>query len=212
MIFAINISLRNKLNNLYRKNDIIVKEVDKMYGYIKGQVAYVEPTHIIVENNGVGYLIITPNSYFYKVGLDVIVYTHHYVRDDINNLYGFSSTKEKDLFIKLISVSGIGPKSALSILASGESDKIIYAIETEDVIYLKKFPGIGPKSAQQIILDLKGKLLSDVVVLNDKTIEVKEALNALGYSRTEINKALKNINVDLPIEEIVKAALALLIK
>lgn len=183
-----------------------------MYGYIKGYVAYVEPTHIIVDNNGVGFLIITPNSYRYKTNQEVIIYTHHYVRDDINNLYGFSSLAEKDLFIKLISVSGIGPKSALSILASGESDKIIYAIETEDVLYLRKFPGIGPKSAQQIILDLKGKLKTDVVILTDKMLEAREALNALGYSRVEINKSLKNVDDNLPIEEIVKEALAYLIK
>lgn len=183
-----------------------------MYGYIKGIITQIEPTHIIVENNNIGYLIITPNSYRYKKGDEVTVYTHHYVRDDINNLYGFSSLAEKELFIKLISVSGIGPKSALSILASGESDRIVYAIETEDVIYLRKFPGIGPKSAQQIILDLKGKLTSDVVVLNDALLEAKEALNALGYSRTDINKALRNADSNKTTEEVIKAALAYLIK
>lgn len=183
-----------------------------MYGYIKGVVVYIEPTHIIIENNDIGYLIITPNSYRYKKDSEVIIYTHHYVREDINNLYGFSSLKEKDLFIKLIGVSGIGPKSALSILASGETDKIVYAIETDDITYLKKFPGIGPKSAQQIILDLKGKLISDVVVLTDTLLEAKEALRALGYSKGDINKALKNVDSEKPIEEVIKQALAYFIK
>lgn len=183
-----------------------------MYGYIKGVITQLEPTYVIVENNGIGYLIITPNSYQYKKDNEVTVYTHHYVRDDINNLYGFQSLEQKELFIKLISVSGIGPKSALSILATGESDKIMYAIEREDVNYLKQFPGIGPKSAQQIILDLKGKLVKDIVLLTDSTLEAKEALSALGYSQREINRVLKKVNPDSSIEEIVKEALAFLIK
>ncbi len=183
-----------------------------MYGYIKGVVTHIEPTHIIVENNNIGYLIITPNSYRYKTSQEVIVYTHHYVREDINNLYGFTSMAEKDLFIKLISVSGIGPKSALSILASGETDKIVYAIEMEDVKYLNQFPGIGPKSSQQIILDLKGKLSSNAVVLTDTLLEAREALGALGYSRTNINKALKKVDPEKSIEEVIKQALAYLIK
>ncbi len=183
-----------------------------MYGYIKGTVAIIEPTYIVVDNGGVGYLIITPNSYRYKKDEEVMVYTHHYVRDDINNLYGFLTKEEKDLFIRLISVSGIGPKSALSILATGETEKIIYAIENEDIAYLRQFPGIGPKSAQQIILDLKGKLVVDVVVIDDKTTEVKEALSALGYNRNEINRVLKRIDIDLEIEEVIKQALAFLIK
>lgn len=183
-----------------------------MYGYIKGIITQVEPTHVIIENHEIGYLIITPNSYRYKVEEQTIIYTHHYVRDDINNLYGFTSIKEKDLFVKLISVSGIGPKSALSILASGETEKIVYAIEIEDVAYLRKFPGIGPKSAQQIILDLKGKLTKEVVIVDEKTSEVKEALMSLGYSVKEINKVLKNINQDLPIEIIIKESLKNLVK
>ena len=116
------------------------------------------------------------------------------------------------MFIKLISVSGIGPKSALSILASGETDKIVYAIEMEDVKYLNQFPGIGPKSSRQIILDLKGKLSSNAVVLTDTLLEAREALGALGYSRTNINKALKKVDPEKTIEEVIKQALAYLIK
>lgn len=183
-----------------------------MYGYIKGVITQVEPTYVIIENNGIGYLIITPNSYEYKKNNEAIIYTHHYVREDINNLYGFISLEQKELFIKLISVSGIGPKSALSILATGETDKIIQAIELEDVSYLKQFPGIGPKSAQQIILDLKGKLVKDLVLATDQTLEANEALRALGYSQREINRVLKKVNSDLSTEEMVKEALSFLIK
>lgn len=183
-----------------------------MYAYIKGTVKEVNPKYIVVDNSGVGYLIITPNSYRYKLDSDVTVFVHHYVREDQDTLYGFLSREEKHLFIDLISVSGIGPKSALSILASGEPDKIMYAIEISDVKYLTKFPGIGPKSAQQIILDLKGKLTKETLITDEVEDEVKEALQSLGYSNREINKVLTKVDATLPIEERVKQALGLLIK
>ena len=90
-----------------------------MYGYIIGKITKISPKYIICENNGIGYLIIVPNPYNYKLNQDYKVFTHQYVREDIIDLYGFISEEEKDLFLKLISVSGIGPKSALSILATG---------------------------------------------------------------------------------------------
>lgn len=182
-----------------------------MYAYIYGKITHIEPTYVVLENQGVGYLIITPNSYRYRQDQEVLIHTHHYVREDIANLYGFMSLDEKKLFIKLISVSGIGPKSALSILASGETDNIVYAIEAADVKYLTKFPGIGPKSAQQIILDLKGKI--DKLELGDNASdEVRQALEALGYSNTEITKTIKKLDPNNPIEEKVKQALSLLMK
>lgn len=183
-----------------------------MYAYIKGTVKEVNPKYIVVDNAGVGYLIITPNSYRYKLDGDVTVFVHHYVREDQDTLYGFLSREEKHLFIDLIGVSGIGPKSALSILASGEPDKIMYAIEVADVKYLTKFPGIGPKSAQQIILDLKGKLTKETLLTDEVEDEVKEALQSLGYSNREINKVLTKVDATLPIEQRVKQALGLLIK
>ncbi len=182
-----------------------------MYAYIYGKITHIEPTYVVLENQGVGYLIITPNSYRYKLNQEALIHTHHYVREDVDNLYGFMSLDEKKLFIKLISVSGIGPKSALSILASGETDNIIYAIESSDVKYLTKFPGIGPKSAQQIILDLKGKV-DKIELGTPEADEVRQALEALGYSNTEITKTLKKLDQDKPIEERVKQALSILMK
>lgn len=180
-----------------------------MYAYIKGIIKEVEPTYVTLENGGIGYLIITPNSYRYKLNEEVLIYIHHYLRDDIDNLYGFVSKKERDLFIRLIGVSGIGPKSALAILSTGETDKILYAIDAGDVKFLVQFPGIGPKSAQQIILDLKGKVQTvDFVELD----EVRQALSSLGYNTTEINKALKQVDHNNPIEDIIKHALGVLIK
>jgi Holliday junction DNA helicase RuvA len=129
-----------------------------MYATIQGIVTSIEPTHIVVENQGIGYLILTPNPYASSLNDHVKMYVHHYVKEDINALYGFKEIEYKHMFLKLINVSGIGPKSALSILATDDLKGLIQAIELADVNYLKKYPGIGPKSAQQIILDLKGKL------------------------------------------------------
>ncbi|MDL2292161.1 Holliday junction branch migration protein RuvA [Acholeplasma sp. OttesenSCG-928-E16] len=182
-----------------------------MYSYIKGVVKEVNPTNIVIENNEIGYLIITPNPYNYKLDDKVIIFLYHYVREDIFNLYGFPSTESRDLFIKLISVSGIGPKSALSILASGKTNDVVEAIESGDAKYLTRYPGIGLKSAQQIILDLKGKLTIEDSLIPDQSSDCVDALMALGYGRTEIKKALKKVNHDLKVEDMIKQALQILI-
>ncbi len=184
-----------------------------MYAYVKGIVKTIKPTHIVIENQYIGYQILSPYPFQYKMDEEVIVYTHHYVRDDAILLYGFDSEEGLDLFIKLISVSGIGPKSALSILATNQIDNIIVAIENADVKYLTKFPGIGAKSAQQIILDLKGKLVTDEeTLLPTNESDVTQALSALGYNKTEVRKVMKKINPDQSVEDMIKQALQLLIK
>jgi Holliday junction DNA helicase RuvA len=184
-----------------------------MYAYIEGSITEIKPSYVVIENQGVGYLIVSPNPYSYHINERVRIYTHHYVREDINNLYGFKSLESKELFIKLISVSGIGPKSALSLLASDQINDIILAIEESNVKYLTKFPGIGIKSAQQIILDLKGKLIEpeDELIPTHKN-DVVDALSALGYSSVEIKKVMKKIDQDQPVEAMIKNALQLLIK
>ncbi len=182
-----------------------------MYSYLKGKITEIEPTYITLENNNIGYLIISPNPFSYHLNEEVTIYVHHYLREDIDNLYGFHSKLERSLFIDLISVSGIGPKSALAILSLGEPEKVLLAIENSDVKFLTKFPGIGPKSAQQIILDLKGKLVKDENITK-KDDEVSEALRALGYSNREITKAIKNIDENLNIEDKIKKALGALMK
>ncbi|MDX9692442.1 MAG: Holliday junction branch migration protein RuvA [Acholeplasmataceae bacterium] len=184
-----------------------------MYAYIEGIVTEIKPSYLVIENQGVGYMIISPNPYSYHLNERIRIYTHHYVREDINALYGFKSLESKELFIKLISVSGIGPKSALSLLATDAINDIIIAIEEGHIKFLTKFPGIGMKSAQQIILDLKGKLVDD----DDELIpthrnDVEDALSALGYSRVEIKKIMKKINPDETVENMIKQALQLLMK
>lgn len=184
-----------------------------MYAYLEGTITEIKPSYITLDNQGIGYLIISPNPYSYHLGEKLRLFIHHYVREDINNLYGFRDNESKDLFIKLISVSGIGPKSALSLLASGETHDLIMAIEDGNVKFLTKFPGIGMKSAQQIILDLKGKLVeNENELIPTPKNDVIDALSALGYNHTEIKKVMKKINHDQSVEAMIKQALQLLLK
>ncbi|MDE6413812.1 MAG: Holliday junction branch migration protein RuvA [Anaeroplasmataceae bacterium] len=185
-----------------------------MYGYIKGLVTKVTPKNIIVENQGIGYLLIVSNPYNFSLNKEYKVYVYQYVREDIIDLYGFISEDEKDLFLKLISVSGIGPKSALSILATGTVSEIVKAIEARNDAYLRKFPGIGAKASQQIILDLQGKLNlgEELVVKNTKLEDVEQALLALGYNKKEIAKVLPKLDQSLDEGALVKQALKALVK
>ena len=186
-----------------------------MYGYIKGIITKITPKYIIIENNGIGYLLIVSNPYNFKLNNEYKLFTHQYVREDVLDLYGFSSEEEKELFLKLISVSGIGPKTALSILASSSVNNVIKAIEDRNAAYLKKFPGIGAKASQQIILDLQGKLSFDDLEAarpNSKLQDVEDALVALGYNKKELQKILSKLDSSKDEGELVKDALKLLVK
>ncbi len=181
-----------------------------MYSYIKGIVTTIEPNNITIETSGIGYQIITPNPYEFQLNEEIKIFIHQHVREDAILLYGFLTFEEKTLFNKLLSVKGIGPKSAIAILASGHVKDIINAIELGNVKFLSKFPGIGPKASQQIILDLKGKLqLPDEKLQNSSHIEeVEDALKALGYKSKEIQRAVKKLDSSKPIETLIKEALA----
>jgi len=185
-----------------------------MYGYIKGIVTKVTPKYIICENNGIGYLLIVSNPYNFTVNKDYMIYLYQYVREDMIDLYGFLTEDEKELFLKLISVSGIGPKSALSILASGTVSEIVKAIESRNDAYLRKFPGIGAKASQQIILDLRGKLNfeEEVLVQDTKLADVEGALIALGYNKKEITKVISKLDTSLEVGVLIKQALQKMVK
>ena len=196
-----------------------------MYAYIKGKISQLYPTHIVVENNGIGYEIQTPNSYRFQSQLEeeAQVFTQLIVREDAHLLYGFIDLEEKDMFLNLIKVTGIGPKSALAILAASTPNEVKIAIEYENDAYLTKFPGIGKKTARQIILDLKGKLTiteeSELFAQadeskNDVLEEAVLALEALGYSKREITKVKKSLEKETfdTVDACVKRALALLIQ
>ena len=178
-----------------------------MYSYIKGNITEVKPKYITVEAYGVGYMVIVSNPYDYKLDQETKVYIHQHVREDAITLFGFKSNEEKELFLKLLSVNGIGPKSALSILA-GDVNKSLQAIENADVSYFKKFPGIGPKASQQIIFDLKGKV--NFTETTPKLDELKDVLTALGYKDKEISKILPKLDDTKDTNDLVKDALTLL--
>ena len=127
-------------------------------------------------------------------------------------LFGFKTPEEKDLFLKLISVKGMGPKMALPMLATGSVSGIIDAIERENILYLKKFPKIGDKVARQIILDLKGKLVTTNEINQTVNDELVDALSSLGYKSADIKKVINKVDNSLSIENQIKEALKLLLK
>ena len=201
-----------------------------MIEFVKGTIDYVSPQYIVIENGGIGSQIFTPNPFIYKERSQETIFTYHHIREDAFSLYGFSTREEKALFTKLLNVTGIGPKGALAILGSGDPGAVIQAIENEDEAFLVKFPGVGKKTARQIILDLKGKL-ADVVPemienlfnheerLEKQTAETAleealEALRVLGYAEKEIKKVLPHLKeeIGLTTDQYVKKALQKLLK
>ncbi|WP_367297124.1 Holliday junction branch migration protein RuvA [Loigolactobacillus coryniformis] len=202
-----------------------------MYEYLVGLVTYVSPFYIVLEVAGVGYKLQLANPFRLQVSPTEMqkVYVFQAIRDNDMTLFGFTSLAEKQLFEKLLKVSGIGPKSALAILANNDHAGLINAIQGDDIGYLTKFPGVGKKTAQQIALDLKGKL-GDLVTTdalvgqqqielpaddgNDYLNESLAALQALGYKETEIKRirpALKEFNAD-STDAYLSEALRLLMK
>ena len=129
-----------------------------MYDYIIGTVTGYKNNAIVLDNNGCGYLIYVSNPYVFDDNKEYKVYVYQQIKEDEHLLFGFKTLAEKELFLKLISVKGLGPKMAMPILAVGSIEGIMDAIERENILYLKKFPKIGEKLARQIVLDLKGKL------------------------------------------------------
>lgn len=184
-----------------------------MYAYIEGIVKYIGSNYIIIDNNGIGYQVYTPNPYSFALEKKDKIHIYQHIREDENSLYGFKSLEEKEFFLKLIEVKGLGCKLALPFLATDSIAHIKEAIETENILCLKKFPKIGDKVAKQIILDLKGKLNNycDLPRDND-TRELIEVLESLGYKQNDFKNIIPNIDTKLVIEEQIKQALKLLIK
>ncbi|WP_307975856.1 Holliday junction branch migration protein RuvA [uncultured Streptococcus sp.] len=171
-----------------------------MYDYIKGKLSRITAKYIVVEAGGLGYIINVANPYSFsdQMNQEVTIYVHQVIRDDAHLLFGFHSEDEKDVFLKLISVSGIGPMTALAIVAVDDNEGLVNAIDTSDIKYLMKFPKIGKKTAQQMVLDLAGKFV-EAPEANGKAAKAKpagnqelddamEALLALGYKASELKK------------------------
>lgn len=184
-----------------------------MFNYIKGKVVDQESNYIIVESNNIGFQIHVANPYSYELGSNEQIFLYNHIREEEYTLYGFKNKEEKELFLRLINVKGLGPKMALPMLATGSVSGIIDAIDRENVLYLTKFPKIGEKIARQIILDLKGKLAANLQDENNSTNdELIDVLTSLGYKNSDIKKVIKSIDSSLPIELQVKEALKLLLK
>ncbi len=185
----------------------------EMYSYIKGYVKEQEGNYIVLENQGIGYHIFVSNPFQFKMDEEVKVYLYNQIREDENSLYGFLTKEEKDLFLKLINVKGVGPKLVMPMFASGSVSGIVDAIDRENILYLKKFPKVGEKVARQIILDLKGKLatIGDTPSVGGFD-ELVSVLEGLGYKLADIKKVLPNLDSSAPIENQVKDALKLMLK
>jgi Holliday junction DNA helicase RuvA len=185
-----------------------------MIGSLRGTVLEVHPTFLLLEVNGVGYLVKGSASLLTSLhaGSQAFLYTHDHVREDAHDLFGFVARAEQELFERLLSVSGVGPKVALSILSTGPFDQVRRAILSGDIDLLTSMPGIGKKTAQKIILELKGRLVEEST-LPDGEAEVLEALVSLGYSRDQSRDALRSVSPSVTdVTERVREALRHLAK
>lgn len=182
-----------------------------MLDFINGIIEYIESDHIVISTSNIGFKVFMANPYVFKEGESVKVYLYNQVKEDEYSLYGFKTKEERVLFLRLINVKGLGPKIAMPMLASGSIDGIKDAIDRENVLYLTKFPKVGEKLARQIILDLKGKLVSKE---SDTSVnsELVEVLESLGYKKADISRIIKEVNQSDSIENQVKQALKLLIR
>jgi Holliday junction DNA helicase, RuvA subunit len=198
-----------------------------LYEYLTGLVTVVAPQYIVVDVNGVGYKLLVANPYRYQEDRTkkVQVYVYQAVREDNISLFGFTDQNEKNLFMQLINVSGIGPKSALAILANPDHQGLVDAITNNNVSYLTKFPGIGKKTASQIVLDLRDKLTNESsnslfattqltvdATVNRELKDALEALAALGYKERDIKKVQKTLMKEeqMATDEYLRQALRLL--
>lgn len=178
-----------------------------MIYYLRGRVALIDKDSIILDVRDVGYQILVSHIDEYTVDEEVLIYTYNVVREDENYLVGFRSIEEKSVFLSLIKVKGLGPKTVIGALSATTPRDVINAIASNNVAYLKKLPGIGAKAAAQVILDLKGELTGDKG--NPKQYEdVYDALKALGFKGAAIDRVLATINEPgASDEEILRIAL-----
>lgn len=187
-----------------------------MIGRITGTLIEKNPPTLCIDVNGLGYEVDVPMSTLYdlpELGAKVSLYTHLSIREDAHVLYGFAKAAERSAFKTLIKVSGIGPKTALGILSGLSVDDLAAAIQAQDIALLTRAPGIGKKTAERMILELRDKLNSETVTTSAPTSERGDILNALlalGYNTTEANKAIKKVPNDVSVSEGIRIALQIL--
>jgi Holliday junction DNA helicase RuvA len=190
-----------------------------MIGKLTGILSDKNPPQVLVDCGGVGYEVQVPMSTFYNLpatGEKVSLLTHFVVREDAQILYGFSSTVERAAFRELIKISGVGPRTALSVLSGMSVGELSQAVTLQEAGRLIKVPGIGKKTAERLLLELKGKLGADIgapaTLVNDAQVDILQALLALGYSDKEAAAALKALPADVGVSEGIKLALRALAK
>jgi Holliday junction DNA helicase RuvA len=186
-----------------------------MIGRLQGTLAEKNPPQVLVDCNGVGYEVDVPMSTFYNLptlGDKVSLLTHFVVREDAQILYGFATAAEREAFRQLIKISGVGPRTALSVLSGMSVADIAQAVTAQDAGRLVKVPGIGKKTAERLLLELKGKFGADIgagtaSVTSDAQADILQALVALGYSDKEAALTLKALPKDVGVSEGIKLAL-----
>ena len=193
-----------------------------MYAYVTGKVAEITPTYVVIDNQGIGYLVNITLHTFTAIGEkeEVKLYVHEQILEDAHHLFGFYSAKERDLFELLISVSGVGCNTARLILSSLTVNELSNAIASDDVKTIQAVKGIGAKTAQRIVIDLKDKLKkndfqTEIFVAPNNTIktEALSALTILGFGKTAVDKALDKLLKQMPdanVETLIKEALKIL--
>ncbi len=186
-----------------------------MIGRLSGILLEKTPPTLLVDAGGVGYLVDVPMSTFYDlpaIGERVALLTHHVVREDAHLLYGFLTAAERDAFRQLVRISGVGPRTALAVLSGMSVADLSQAVTLQESARLTRVPGIGKKTAERLMLELKGKLgpelaLSGRPAADDSSADVMHALLALGYSEREVATAVKQIGADVGVSEGIKQAL-----
>jgi Holliday junction DNA helicase RuvA len=185
-----------------------------MIGRLSGQLAAKHPPQIVLDVGGVGYEVDVPMSTFYNlpgIGEKVVLLTHLVVREDAQLLFGFLTAEERATFRQLLKISGVGPRMALSILSGLSVAELAQAVTLQQGARLVKVPGVGKKTAERLLLELKGKLGADLPAsaapANDAQSDILQALVALGYSDREAAAALKTLPADVPVSEGIKQAL-----
>ena len=185
-----------------------------MIGKLTGTLSDKNPPQVVVDCGGVGYEVHVPMSTFYNlpaVGDKVSLLTHFVVREDAQILYGFGSPAEREAFRQLIKISGVGPRTALSVLSGMSVSELAQAVTLQEAGRLVKVPGIGKKTAERLLLELKGKLGADIGVptslANDAQADILQALLALGYSDKEAAVSLKALPADVGVSDGIKLAL-----
>jgi len=177
----------------------------EMISYIKGKIILERPTFLIIDVGGIGYKISIIPKLDLKVGKEVRLFIHQHIREDASDLYGFITFEELELFEKLLSVNGVGPKAAMTIISLAPAAKIIEAIVSEDSNFFQSAPGIGKKVAIKIIVDLKSKVsgieLSAAISSGRVKEEVIDGLIILGYKKPEIDKVVSEMPIDLKKSE-----------